>query len=191
MTDRRSTQASNSGLRSLFSRFSGISIATVDTALPQYSPVSDGEGMQDPPAFDSDFPSPITEVGETGGPSSPPYEENWASSTPLVLNPRPRHSTILTWTPQLASSHNHEFEYRYPIRPHKPWATLCLRTRDSVPGNPRPTQNQPKIPHIWGCDPISGLVELDLDSPQTFQEIKLVVGSLPHILLATKADCCF
>ena len=155
-----------------------MSIATIDTALPQYSPVSDGEDMlQDPPAFDSDLPPP--DMAETGSVSSPPYEENLDSfsSTPLVLNPRPRHSTILTWTPESASAYNHEFEYRYPIRPHKPWATLSLRTRDSVPGNPRPTQNQPKIPHIWGCDPIVGVIELDLESPQNFQEIKLVVGS--------------
>ena len=190
MAGKQSTQPSNS-LRSLFSRFgSSISIATVDTMLPQYSAVSNGENvLQDPPAFDS-VASPITDVGETGSASSPPYEENLdSSSSAQQVVSNPRHSMMLTWTPETSSSYDHEFEYRYPIRIHKPWATLCLRTRDSVPGNPRPTQNQPKIPHIWGCDPITGVVELDLDSPQTFQEIKLVVGSLPSKLHIKKADC--
>ena len=70
-----------------------------------------------------------------------------------------------------------EFRYSFPIRPKNPWATLHLRTRDAVLGNMKPLHIQPRVPRIWSCDPIRGTLELDLDSPQTIQQISVSVYS--------------
>jgi hypothetical protein len=144
-----------SRLSSFRNRFSNASILSL---LPQYSVVDtlvDAATASDP-SFHPTSPTSESSI-------EPPHYSLITPPTPLSTN----------WTPD--SSVEGDFRYSYPIRPKRPWATLYLHSRDAVPGNPKPLQSQPKVPRVWGCDSIRGRLELDLDSPQNIQQIKILV----------------
>lgn len=166
--------------RRRFSTASILTLASQNTILPQYAATDDTRKvLEDPPVY---LPSDADHNAESNqnftsipSPSSRPILPNQHS----LINPR--YSTLLSWingpnSAAIADSEvQHKFQYSYPIKNNKPWATLHLYTRDAIPGNPRPSKSQPKVPRFWSCDPIAGMVELDLDSPQTIQQIIIVV----------------
>lgn len=102
----------------------------------------------------------------------PPYAPNIRTSPSADAMGRPR-EVVLTWSSSTTARpcDISEFQYSYPIRPKKPWATLHLRTRDAIPGNPNPLQNHPRVPRFWSCEPIVGSLQLDLDGPHNIQQI--------------------
>ena len=133
--------------------------------------------------------SPISPVSPfpTAENSSPFQTSSSDTPTPSnnLLPPRysyinPRHSTIITsHTPDPRRRQPpHEFEYSFPIRANKPWATLKLFTRNSIPGNLHPSPRQPKTPQIWGGELITGTLQFDLDSPQMIQQISITVRTI-------------
>jgi hypothetical protein len=189
-TDEDSTfpQATNRSSSFWRNRFSNASLSSVRTLPPQYSVV---DTLEEPPTL-----SPISDgITDNGGSGSLLYSpSSWSNSTssfPLsqsaIEPPRysllhPRQSLVLTRrfsTDARFESEGdpqaHEFRYSYPIRQKNPWATLHLHTRDGIPGNSTPLQNQPRVPRLWSCDPITGTLHLDLDSPQNIQEVKVMV----------------
>jgi hypothetical protein len=98
------------------------------------------------------------------------------STSPSTMEP-PRYSLLqhrqfsdVEGDPQVL-----EYRYSYPIRPKNPWATLHLHTRDAAPGDSKSLINRPRVPRVWSCDPVTGAVQLDLDSPQSIQHISIMV----------------
>ncbi|CAA7259363.1 unnamed protein product [Cyclocybe aegerita] len=179
-------------------RFSTSSLATVDTyhtSLPQYSATVHPDQAWCPPSF----PDSRVLVEDHLDATSPPPFTPTPSARPFLAHPtaaststkprrhsyiNPRYSTIppsLVENPGLRPN-GYEFDYIFPIRSHKPWATLHLFTRGSIPGNPHPSDRRPKTPSFWGNELLAGMVELDLEVPQSIQEInikgKVVTGSL-------------
>ncbi|KDR78626.1 hypothetical protein GALMADRAFT_1258921 [Galerina marginata CBS 339.88] len=77
-------------------------------------------------------------------------------------------------------------EHLFPIRDNKPWATLLTFTPKSVPGLIQEPRPKSKLPRFLGSEPILGMVELDLESARTIQQITItlrgtiVSGSLVH-----------
>ena len=150
-----STDGPSRSLRNRFSNFSLLSLSSIRTLLPQYSATDNLDG-----------PSPDAS-------SRPPSRNTQTSSS----DPRFRHDTSEPPSYTSVTSVEGEFRYSFPIRPKKPWATLHLRTRDAVPGNIKPLLTQTRVPRVWSCDPITGTLELDLDSPQAIQQIGISVYS--------------
>ena len=159
-----------------FSNASFLSLASVRTLLPQYTVV---DTLEDPPA--SPLSSEIT-IEDRESPSSWNNPESalirpprYTALQPLVLT-----QTASTTTPFEVEGdpQTHGFRYSYPIRPKNPWATLHLQTRVAAAGDSSSlqNQNQPRVPRIWSCDPITGTVQLDLDSPQNIQQISITVS---------------
>jgi len=172
--------------------------ASMSNASPTlYSPVhSDG-------TWDMYSGSPTAESELWTSPPVSPVQfqvpRNEATSPPRYSVINPRNSIILPWIASsaiAAASHDplagpaprtdawqasDEFRYSFTINSNRPWATLHLYTRDAVPGNIRPSANQPEVPRIWGCDPIAGMLQLEFETPQTIQQINIMV---PSILLS-------
>lgn len=168
-----------------------LTIGSINTILPQYSATdadeqphtspelddgSDGtfqaqnRHYASPPPFDPSSSAPGRPLSPPGSPLTP--------SRLSVINPR--HSTLLAWTTSSIPSFNDSlqtdsFRYSYPIPSNKHWAILHLSTCKTIAGNPRPSHTQPKLPRYWGCDPVSGVVQLDLDHPLTIQQINVTV----------------
>ena len=146
--------------RRLLNRLSNESLASVNTLLPGYT----FSNTDPPPAFVGGASS-----GSQLNEALPSYSRAHPHSVPSFEDTNS--------TPQIPRSHSNGYEYTFPIRPTKPWATLQLFTRDVVPGNLYAPKGRPKKPHFWGGDPISGVLQLDLESPQTIQEITVNVCS--------------
>jgi len=162
--------------RRRFSNASTLTVSTVNTALPVYSTI-DGSGSPE------DEMRLSSESGRDGSYASSTFEPQ---STPglTIAPPRysylnPRHAISLTWTPSSedpgTESLSNGFRYSFPIKANKTWATLHLDTRDAIPGNPAPSASQPKMPRFWGCEPIAGVLDLDLDNPHSINEINIMV----------------
>jgi len=172
--------------RSSHNRFSIASLSSIRTLPPQYSVTNIlGEPAGTPSAVNTDSHAPPrhTPLSSNTLTSGSASLQN-ATEPPRysLLNPPPSLDLILTWSTSTATplepevqGDTPEFRYSFPIRQKKPWATLHLYTRDAVPGNPRPLQSQPMVPRLWGCDPITGTLELDLDGPQSIQQIDISV----------------
>jgi len=158
------TSSRRSFLGRRFSRASVLSFASVNTVLPQYNAVDDSS-LDD----QSVRSSPIASLTE-----APPRYSPRDSS--LVTNHSPVESSesVPCRSPDLELLHG--FKYSYPIKSDKPWATLHLYTRHAEPGNSKPLKSRPKVPRLWGCDPVVGTLELELDVPQTIQHIKIMVS---------------
>ena len=164
--------------RRRFSSASTSTVSTVNTALPQYSAIDSTESPEDETRLSS-------EIGSAGSDASPTFEpERNPGLPPTIAPPRysylnPRHSILLTWVPSTGvpgtDSLSNGFRYSFPIKANKTWATLHLDTRDAIPGNPSPSASQPKVPRFWGCEPIAGVLDLDLDNPQSINEINIMV----------------
>jgi hypothetical protein len=187
MTITAPTNRTSSFWRNRFSNASLLTLSSIRTLPPQYSVV---DTLEEPPT--SPVSDGITDNGASGSLQYAPSSWSGSSSSfPLsqsaVEPPRysllhPRQSLVLTrrvstdacFEPE-GDPQAHEFRYSYPIRQKNPWATLHLHTRDAIPGNPKPLQNQPRVPRLWSCDPITGTLHLDLDSPQNIQQIKVMV----------------
>ena len=133
-----------------FSNASLLSLSSIRTLLPQYSAVNNSDG----PYSDAN-----PRCGTQTSGSDPHFQHD-------TLEP-PSYTSV---TPIEG-----EVRYSFPIRTKKPWATLHLRTRDAVPGNIKPLLTQPRVPRFWSCDPITGTLELELDSPQTIRQINICV----------------
>jgi len=197
--------------RSFFARrlstASLLTLSSIHTVLPKYSAVdNDGKSIDPPPAFEeSDQPS--SNLADQDGYTASPTSDDWRSqsTSPIVTTADAptfpsqdnivnlHHSILLTPTimdandPLASRSQpdSSEFQYSYPIRSSNSWATLQLYTRDSVPGNPKPSRLQPKVPQLWSCDPLKGVIQLDLESPQIIQHISVVVCSTKSRLAET------
>ena len=152
-----SRHSASLSLRNRFSNLnvSLLSLSSIRTLLPQYSAVDNS--LDDPPPDALSGPRPPSRNAQ---PILDPHFQN-DSEPPSYTS----------------SSVEGEFRYSFPIRPKKPWATLHLRTRDVLQGNMTPLHTQPRVPRIWSCDPIRGALELDLDNPQTIQQISISVCS--------------
>ncbi|KIM35177.1 hypothetical protein M413DRAFT_368864 [Hebeloma cylindrosporum] len=143
-----------------FSNSSSFSLASINTILPQYSAI-DALGPGSPLLSDDTSRSPRSQSTSRAKPSPKPPN----SSSPL-------------------GSAAERFEYVFPIRPSNSWCTLRLFTENLPAGNPRVSHHKPKTPKFWGGQIIAGLLELELDRPQTIQSIsltlrgKVVTGSL-------------
>jgi len=165
-----------------FSNASLLSLSSVRSLLPQYS-VDDTLGAS--------TSSPNTETTTPGNRESLSFApSSWNSNMTSAIEPprystlNPRHSSMLSSRRGSTSTRfevdgdpqAHEFRYLYPIRPKNPWATLHLHTRDPTPGtHSKSLRNKPRVPRFWSCDPIMGIVQLDLDTPQNIQLISITV----------------
>ena len=164
------TLATSSSRRSFlgrrFSLASVLSLASVNTILPQYNAVDDSSlGDQ------SVRSSPIDSLTE----APPQYSHINPRNSVLLTNHIPvESSSVPCRSPDLEILQG--FKYSYPIKSDKPWAILHLYTRDAEPGNSRPLKSRPKVPRLWGCDPVVGTLELELGVPQTIQHIKIMVS---------------
>ena len=175
MTDEVSNTTLGIGRFSLFDRrrfsnASALTVSTVNTALPAYSTTDGSETPED---------EVYSEIGIDASPTS--ERQSSLGLTSAISPPRysylnPRHSILLTWSPSSedpqTESQSNGFRYSFPI---KTWATLHLDTCDAIPGNPSPSASQPKVPRFWGCEPIAGVLGLDLDNPVSINEINIVV----------------
>ena len=170
------TRSPSAFFRNRFSNASLLTLSSVKTLPPQYSVVDTleeaGVGGHSDDNTDNQPPSCTSEFRSSGCVIEPPRYS--------LLNPR--RSLISTWRSSTATRFEvegdpqaHEFRYSYPIRSKSPWATLHLHTRDTVPGNSKSLQNQPRVPRVWSCDPLTGVLQLELDSPHNIQQINIVV----------------
>lgn len=149
---------SQSNRRSFFNRrfhnSSSFSLASVNTILPQYTAV-DGIGPESPPLSD---------------------ERSHGSESISRVEPHPKSHNCSS---PLGGAAMERFEYAFPIRPNNSWCTLRLYTENLLSGNPQVTTHQshhkPKTPKFWGGQIIAGLLELELDRPQTIHCISLTV----------------
>lgn len=158
--------SSRSFLGRRFSRASVLSFASADTILPQYNAVDDSS-LDD----QSVRSSPIDSLTE----APPRYSHINPRNSVLLTNHIPVESrSVPRRSPDLEILHG--FKYSYPIKSDKPWAILHLYTRDAEPGNSKPLRSRPKVPRLWGCDPVVGTLELELGVPQTIQHIKILVS---------------
>ncbi|KAF4612176.1 hypothetical protein D9613_003991 [Agrocybe pediades] len=185
---------------SLFRRLSTSSLNTLSSArsaqssLPEYSP------------FDSNFPSafPLESEADTAdcdisyvASGSVSREPNLSVEGINIDDPSgpsrvpPQYSGILTAPLSLPTAGPDDgapkkvahIEHSFPIRANKPWATLLIFTRNSIPGLSVEKRVR-KVPRFVGDGMVSGMVELDLESTQTIQAIsvtlrgKIVTGYL-------------
>jgi hypothetical protein len=144
--------------RPLHNRFSIASLSSISTLPPQYS-VSNilGEPAGTPSAVNTDSHAPPRYAPSSSSSiqvltSGSTFLQN-ATEPPRysLLNPPPSLDLTLTWSTSTATplepedqGDTPEFQYSFPIRQKRPWATLHLHTRDAIPGNPRPLQSQPR-----------------------------------------------
>jgi len=155
------TRPPSSNFRNRFSNASLLSLSSVRSLLPQYSG------------------GPTTETTTDSTPSS--WNSPSAIEPPQYSLLNPHHLPMLPSSTATrfeigGDSHAHEFRYSYPIRPKNPWATLHLHTRNTITGSHlKSLQSQPRLPRFWSCDPITGTVQLDLDTPQNIQLISITV----------------
>jgi hypothetical protein len=169
------TNPTRSPLSFSSNRLSVGSLASIRTFLPQYSVAGTLE--------EQDSTTWPVNTDSHGSPLYTPSSFNTApshSTDPRSAPVPPRYSLVnsphsLTTTATRSGGDSQEFRYSYPIRSKNPWATLHLYTRDAVPGNLHPLRSQPRVPRLWSCDPICGKLELNLESPQTIQQITVVV----------------
>jgi len=176
-----SSSSSRRGSMFFSRRFSNASLLTIEsteTVLPQYSAVGN-------PQNQSDGADGVLRTGELYYASLPPSGGIPCSQlgTPSLFSVvNPRHSTLLAWTTSNSTAGANGptrmdscFQYSFPIESNKRWATLHLTTPTAIAGDPRTSYKQPKVPTFWGCDPITGVVHLDLGNPLTIQEINVAV----------------
>ena len=165
-----STIATTNAARSFFrNRFSNASFSSINTLLPQYSVIDTLEDT----ASDVDTVSPRSPASWNSRYSGSTLHHNMINPPRYSLANLP-HSFTPFARPEVGGD-RHEFRYLYPIRPKKPWATLYLFTRNVIPGDPKPSQGQPRVPRFWSCDQIMGALELDLESPQNIHQIDVLV----------------
>lgn len=173
------TSASSPSGRSRWSfRFSAASSSTTATVLPRYSSIADDDWHSDLPSQNGlkvgsesyDMSSVVHLRG------SPPFPPRYSAIHPITLAPPPAESSSFHDHAEAGTQSYHQ--YIYPIKSTNPWARLLLYSREAIPGDPRPLQGQPKVPRIWGCEPITGRIELDLESPLTIQQINVIVRFL-------------
>src|SRR6266511_1482200 len=157
--------------RQQFSNVSSLTVSTVNTALPEYSTIDGSENPEDSELRWS------SETSRDGFYASSTFEPQSSHGLPRYSYINPRHSILLNWASSSEDSRTESlsdgFKYSFPIKTNKTWATLHLYTRDAIPGNPAPSPNQPRVPRFWGCEPIAGVLDLDLDNPHSINEIKI------------------
>lgn len=145
---------SQSNRGSFFSRrlysSSSFSLASINTILPQYSAV------------------------DAIGPESPPLSDDRSHGSESISRISPRLKSHNCSSPS-GDAAGERFEYVFPIRPNNSWCTLRLYTENQLAGHPKVTHHKPKNPKFWGGQIIAGLLELELDRPQTIQSISLTV----------------
>lgn len=155
-----------------YRRFSATSTtASVRTLLPKYSPITDD---------DESDPDVLVHSFSQGGLGSDRLHMHVSPTLSTSEQFPPRYSAIHPRPPIIDAavrSSDSDRQYSFPISANKPWATLYLSMRDVIPGNPRPVQSRSKVPRMWGCEPISGRLELELDSPLTIRQIIIRVCS--------------
>lgn len=148
---------------------SNLSLGTVNTALPEYTSI-----YRQPSVAGDDLESHHQQDSHDGGLQAqvpPPGYRNLQASTFVAIS-----NSNVGQFGEHSGSPSHQFHYQYSVSVNQAWATLHLHTRDSVPGNATPFPIQPKVPRVWGCDPIAGVLELDLDSPRSIQQIQIIVS---------------
>ena len=198
MLSKGRNSSSNTGSIFRHLRASAFSLGTINTVLPDYNVIDPNlnNSLQDPPVYNTSSSQLSPDIDSTTNEQSTPSR----SSTSKPRSPSqysPTNLTLVEWRPNspatpfsalpgniVAQSEPYEFHYWYPIKSNSAWATLHLYTRDAVPGNPKPSKVQPKVPQVWSCDPVAGMVELDCTSLQTIHQIKVSVCS--HIWLCAK-----
>lgn len=162
----------------MHNRFSNASLSSITTLLPQYT-----HSIHD---ISEDAESPDTALTVDTAYGLPAYalsRSDSGQSSSLSLAAPPRYSMV--HLPQSSSGSDstgstlgdppHQFQYSYPIRSKKPWATLHLSTQNAIQGNPKPLKSRPGVPRLWSCDPVVGSLELNLESPQNIQQISISV----------------
>ncbi|KAF8165884.1 hypothetical protein B0H34DRAFT_690813 [Crassisporium funariophilum] len=150
---------------------SASSFGSLASQLPEYS------------AMDSETPSELDgrsiPTGDTWDSTlhhqSDDIEE--VSRTPRYSYVPPRYSTLpaLPNTPDISIGEVLHFEHSFPINSNKLWATLHTFSRQSIPGTIGGAQARPKLPRVWGSEPVAGLLELNLERSQTIQQIRLTI----------------
>ncbi|KDR67027.1 hypothetical protein GALMADRAFT_147458 [Galerina marginata CBS 339.88] len=161
---------------------SSVSLATIDTVLPEYQ---SRPSTEMPPEFDETSQIEAFETlledrieGENGSgfthvASLPPSPT--LSSSSMRLLSLPTHPVLSNSAVGLNRSGSlPHFEYSFPIKSWgRRWATLHTFSLVSIPGMANPPRIKPATPLFYGGEPISGLLELDLKSLQKFQEISI------------------
>ena len=154
------------------SRFSNASFSSIATLLPQYThsvlniseDLEQLRGCYELPAY-----APSSSDGSSSSSLSPAVPPRYSMLT------LPQSSSSYDSTSPTLGDSPHQFRYAYPIRSKKPWATLHLNTRDAIQGNPKPLKSRPGMPRFWGCEPVAGALELNLESPQNIHQISISV----------------
>ncbi|KDR78627.1 hypothetical protein GALMADRAFT_244088 [Galerina marginata CBS 339.88] len=160
------------------------SFTSVRTALPEYSITEDSSSLFDSSSFPgSALHSTASEVTLAGSRPLP--------AIPNAISVPPRYSVLSQRSLSQESPNGIQentgrshIEHSFPIRNNKPWATLLTFTPKSVPGLVQEPRAKSKVPRFLGSEPITGMIELDLERSQTIQQIsitlrgKIVTGSL-------------
>lgn len=179
---------SNGGIQSLRSSLYSLALS-VNTILPQYSisNSSSGYDIETPASFEQDIRGETYrfQVLSEQSPSSRQQSHNNYSRSSFQSDRTarpPRYSTIST-SYQSAEPRNQDltvqhYEHSFFIQSKKPWATAFMFTPKSIPGMSQPPQTTPKIPVIYGEEPVLGMLELDIDSPKAIEQIAISVCPL-------------
>ncbi|KAF8165885.1 hypothetical protein B0H34DRAFT_254666 [Crassisporium funariophilum] len=154
---------------------SAFSFATLASQLPEYTAVDSSEIP-----LEFDVSSTLLTGDSRDGTLHHPHQSEGIEGilrTPRYSYVPPHYSRILgsSSSTLFEVGEVRHFEHSFPIKGNKPWATLHTFSRESIPGTIGGFKAKPRIPRIWGSEPVAGLLELNLEDSQIIQQIKITI----------------
>lgn len=153
-------------------RFSLLSVAT----LPQYTPFVD-HNTQSTSAEGADLEERVSvSLVPLTSPTDAPQYTNVNPRFSTILNHASRNTSELPSERTISLTRSPDYEYSYSNQANKPWATLKLYTHDLTLERNNRGYNQPRMPYVGSSEPLSGLIQLDINNPINIHQINLQVG---------------